>query len=699
MAKNTVIVSVLADTKQFSQAMQGSESAMGKLGGVAKVAAAAVAAVTVAVGVKAVRAASDLQQAMGGLESVFKGNTAQMTAFAKSAADSVGLAQSDYAQLATVLGSQLKNMGIAAGEVAGQTDSLIGLGADLAAQFGGSTSDAVAALSSLMRGERDPIERYGVSINEARIQAKLAEMGLADLTGEALTQAKTQATLALLYQQTADAQGAFARESMTLAGQQERLRAGTENLYAALGTALLPAATAVTAVIAKLVNTIAASDGFAAFTQTLTDASTSFQEFVAGILDGTGKLDFGALFTGLLDAAVNGITSAASWLATGGAATLVNGLISGREALFGAAFQVFPAILEALVVSIPAIVAGVVAMVTQLAAMLVTQAPVMLDGAVQLFTGMLQAIVTVLPALIDGLVAILPPLVETILGMLPDILDAAVELFTALVESLPIILPPLIEAIVDLLPKLIETILGLIPKILDAAVRLFTALVEAIPIILPLLLTAIIKLLPKLVTTIVGMIPKIIDAAVRLFTGLVEALPRVIPQLVGALISMAPQLVGAIISIVPALVGAGIDLIGGLVSGLFRAAGSVGSALIRIAGSAIDGFKRFLGIRSPSRVFAGFGENIGEGLANGLDSTTKLVAQAVDGMAGTVVDGFDATLTADSARLSLSTTQAANAAGNRYEIYVQAIAPTAEVGRAVLEAIRSYETVIAVPAS
>ena len=191
----------------------------------------------------AIESASDLEQSIGGVDAVFKDNADTIHGWAKTAADSVGLARSEYNELATVLGAQLKNMGVPMEDVAQQTGDLIGLGADLAAQFGGSTSDAVSALSSLLRGERDPIERYGVSINEARIKAKMAEMGLEGLEGSAYDAGKAQATLALLTEQTADAQGAFARESGTLAGQQQRLKAEMENVKTEIGTALLPVVT------------------------------------------------------------------------------------------------------------------------------------------------------------------------------------------------------------------------------------------------------------------------------------------------------------------------------------------------------------------------------------------------------------------------------------------------------------------------
>ena len=206
----------------------------------ATVPAAATVASLAAVGKASVDSASALEQSAGAVESVFGTYAGQVEAQAQQAAQNVGLAESQYNDLAAVLGAQLGNMGVSQDQLASQTDNLVGLGADLAATFGGDTSEAVAALSSLMRGERDPIERYGVSIKAADVEAKKAAMGLAGLEGEADAAATTQATLALVMDQTAGAQGAFAREAETAAGQQQRANAEFENAKAALGAGLLP---------------------------------------------------------------------------------------------------------------------------------------------------------------------------------------------------------------------------------------------------------------------------------------------------------------------------------------------------------------------------------------------------------------------------------------------------------------------------
>lgn len=266
MAGKTAVlkVSILGDAKgamsAMSEAEQGAkafESTMDKAAVGATISLAAIGAGTKL----AVDAASELQQSQGAVSAIFGENAAAITAIGSDAATRLGLAQSEYGNLTSLLGSQLKNMGVAADELVPKTDQLVSLGADLAATYGGTTAEAVAAVSSLLKGERDPIERYGVSIKQVEIEAQKAAMGLTGLEGEAAKNADTQATLALLYNQTASAQGMFASEADTAAGAAARSNAAWQDSLATLGTALLPLVTEVTTALGGMATWAAANTG------------------------------------------------------------------------------------------------------------------------------------------------------------------------------------------------------------------------------------------------------------------------------------------------------------------------------------------------------------------------------------------------------------------------------------------------------
>lgn len=257
MGKPAILaIKVLSDTRKAKQGLKETEQAtghlsdaLGKIGGAALAGAALAGGALTALAVTGIKQAADLEQSVGAVNTVFKDGASQMHEYAERAAETMGLSQNSYNELATILGTQLKNGGTAMGDLAGKTNELIGLGADLASMFGGTTPEAVAALSSALKGERDPIERYGVSLKQAQIDAKAAELGFQKVGGSLSNEANQAATLALIMEQTADAHGNFAKETDTLAGQQAILSAQWTNFTTSIGEAFLPVLTKVMSVL------------------------------------------------------------------------------------------------------------------------------------------------------------------------------------------------------------------------------------------------------------------------------------------------------------------------------------------------------------------------------------------------------------------------------------------------------------------
>lgn len=245
---STVTTKFGKDVDAVNAKSKGMESQLSKTGGALKgvaIGAGALAGTAlVAFLGDSVKAAGDLQQSIGGVDAVFKDSAKTVHDFGQTSAEAVGLSRNEFNQLITVTGAMLKNKGIQ--DFTEQSLNLVKVGADLAAQFGGPTSQAVDALNAAMRGESDPIERYGISLSETAVNAQLAAAGVSKVGGAFTEQQKTTARLTLIMQQSADAMGAFGRESDTLQGQQQRLTAEWEDAKAELGSALLPALTSVT---------------------------------------------------------------------------------------------------------------------------------------------------------------------------------------------------------------------------------------------------------------------------------------------------------------------------------------------------------------------------------------------------------------------------------------------------------------------
>lgn len=256
---------------------------------------------------EALGAASSLQQSTGAVEAVFGRAAGTVQQFGIAAAESVGLSNAKYLEQSAVLGAILKGLGQTQDEAAATSSSLIQLGADLSAAFGGDTEDAVLSLQSALRGEFERVERYGISLRQAEIDARVLAKGLDTSTASLQQQSRAIAALEIITERTGDVQGQFNREINTYVGQQARFTAELENARAELGQALLPAMTELVSIsrdaipVAQLL-----ADAYSQLGSNAATAATEIAKLAVIALPGIDKL--GGLFD-VPDAGSNGLVA------------------------------------------------------------------------------------------------------------------------------------------------------------------------------------------------------------------------------------------------------------------------------------------------------------------------------------------------------------------------------------------------------
>ncbi|WP_194919521.1 hypothetical protein [Catenulispora rubra] len=179
--------------------------------------------------------AKELQQAYKGLDATFGENAGAMREWAAQAAESVGLAKSEYATLATTIGNSLTQAGLPMDEIAQKSNDLITLGADLATVYGGTTKEAVDKLALALSGSSVRLGQFNLDLSKSAVEAWKAANG-----AEGMSDA--QARLAMLQEQTIAVQGAYAASTGELGQQQQEFQAKLANLRAELGEKLMPVA-------------------------------------------------------------------------------------------------------------------------------------------------------------------------------------------------------------------------------------------------------------------------------------------------------------------------------------------------------------------------------------------------------------------------------------------------------------------------
>lgn len=214
-----------------------------KLGGAMRelAAPAAVMAGGLALGLKkAGDLAATAEQNVGAVQTVFGKASGTVLKWAGDSAQAVGMSSSSYNSLAASIGGSMASAVKDQDELASKTQELIGASADLSSVFGGDAAEAAGAMGAALRGEFDSMERFGVFLNAAAVEAELARKGQDKLSGAALDAAKKQTIQNLIMKQASKYQGNFAREADTTAGAQQRANAEFENAITKVGEQLLP---------------------------------------------------------------------------------------------------------------------------------------------------------------------------------------------------------------------------------------------------------------------------------------------------------------------------------------------------------------------------------------------------------------------------------------------------------------------------
>lgn len=210
----------------------------------------------VVAGGKAFTMAADFQDAIGATDQIFNEASETVNNWANNLSSDFGIAKEEALKYSNLMGSMLINIGqLTEEQAAKQSAKLIELAGDLTAMYGGTTQDAVRALTGALKGNNTMLDNYGMAVNDALVKQKAFELGLSSGTGELSLQAKQAATLALIWEQTGAAQGQASREADTASGTMRALSVEIKNLSTEIGEVLLPI---ITPIVAKIRDFVAA---------------------------------------------------------------------------------------------------------------------------------------------------------------------------------------------------------------------------------------------------------------------------------------------------------------------------------------------------------------------------------------------------------------------------------------------------------
>lgn len=490
-----------SETKETGDQMQKAEKQSGSLGeslksGLAAGAKAAGAALAV-VGAASVKLVKDvieetgeLEQNLGGAESVFGEYADKMKKAGEDAYKNLGLSQSEYLATANKMGALLQGTGFAAEESADITEKAMRRAADMASVMGIDLSAAMESVAGAAKGNFTMMDNLGVAINDTTLKAYAMENGLGEIE---TTQDKVNAAMQLFLDKTKQYDGNFAKEAtQTISGSFGLLSASWHSLIAGLGSS--------EADISALANNVV--DAFDSVVENVSPVVDSIVESLPAVIDS------------LLDA--------------------VERLL---PKLIPAFTSIFLKLVDTLVRLLPELTPVAADAIMTITTSLIANAPKILQAALQIITTLAQGIADSLPDLIPVAIQSILTIAKTLTDPqnLMPLINAAFDIITALIGGL--LSEDSLNAMIDALPEIVENIVNIlidsIDLLLDAAVKIIEALCDYFfePENLAKIVKATFEILVKIAEGIIAAVWKVGEAAYEIIGKLVGTLSECWDQL------------------------------------------------------------------------------------------------------------------------------------------------------------------------
>jgi len=251
--------------------------------------------------------------------------------------------------------------------------------------------------------------------------------------------------------------------------------------------------------------------------------------------------------------------------------------------------------------------------------------PMIIDAAVNIVMALLKGLIAALPQLAKGALQLILALLDGIIANLPALVEGAILMIVTLAAGIGDALPELIPKIVDAVILIVETLIANMGLILDAAFKIIMGLAQGLLAALPKLIEALPQIIMSIIDFIVNNLPMIIEMGIKLVVMLAVGLIQAIPQLVSKLPEIIVAIVTGLAKAIVEINEIGKNIVMGIWEGIKSMADWLWDQVSGFFGGIIDSIKGLLGIKSPSKVFADIGANMGAGLGDGFMSSMSNV--------------------------------------------------------------------------
>lgn len=264
--------------------------------------------------------------------------------------------------------------------------------------------------------------------------------------------------------------------------------------------------------------------------------------------------------------------------------------------------------------------------------------PKIIDTGLMLVASLAKGIVESLPKLIPAVLSCIKTIVDTLLENLESLLEVALQIIITLIDGLIDALPKLIDYLPTIIETIVRVLIANLPKLTEASIKIIIALINGLIANLPKLITMGPKIIISIVKGIIEALPKVLEQGGKIITTLIKGITNTIGKVKETAEKVVNKIKDVFTKLPEKALNWGKDMIKGLAKGMMSAVSVVKDAAGWVA-SKITGFLHFSRPdEGPLREYEQWMPDFIEGLAKGIKKSSYLMENATDDLASDISD-------------------------------------------------------------
>ena len=295
----------------------------------------------------------------------------------------------------------------------------------------------------------------------------------------------------------------------------------------------------------------------------------------------------------------------------------------------------------------PKIASKVMDLAENIGKWLTEQTPIFIGKGFEMLSSLVSGIINALPEMIQRLPKIISTFANVINDNFPTILRKGFELLWQMVKGIISCIPTLVANIPQIIRAIVDTIMAF--QWLNLGKNIIKGFGDGIQAMYNWIKTTGKNLNTNFVNTISSLPTTLFNLGKNMISNFGKAITSMLGTIKSCANNILNAVVNTLVSLPSKMLSIGKDIVKGLWNGISNMTGWIVSKVAGFGSSVLNGIKDFFGIQSPSKVFElEVGKMLPLGMAEGIEKNIKTVDDAIQKLNNEAMSVIDADMNVSS---------------------------------------------------